>query len=101
MGSYETAFDCSLRLRAEARRRGWGNVAPVVFLSAGARWAEDRGQDGFAGAASIPDFYPAGERRHALAASLGGAKPSARASLWQDLLLHDRVADVIAQAERL
>ena len=28
-------------------------------------------------------------------------KPSARASLWQDLLLRDRVADVIAPAERL
>lgn len=101
VGSYESASDFSPRLRDEARRRGLGNAARGVFLSAGARWAEDIGKDCFAGAASILDFYHAGERLHSLSESLGGANPCARASLWKDLLLRDRVADVIAQAERL
>ena len=101
VGSYETAIDFSLRLREESRRRGLGNARQVVFISDGARWAEDIGKDCFAGAASILDFYHAGERLHALSESLGGANPGARAALWKDLLLRDRVAEVIAQAETL
>lgn len=101
VGSYEKSHQFSLRLRAEARRRGLGSALQVIFLSDGAAWAEDIGADCFAGAASILDFYHAGERIHALAQGLGGPNPAARASRWKELLLLDRVGEIITQAGQL
>lgn len=101
VASYEPAADFALRLRAEARRRGVGCATQVVFLSDGAAWAEDLGENCFAGAASILDFYHAAQRVHELSAAIGGTEVAARASRWKKLLLRDHVVQVIAQAQDL
>jgi hypothetical protein len=101
VASYAPAAEFSLQLRAEGRRRGLGRAVQVVFLSDGAQWAEDIGQDCFAGAVSILDFYHASERLHELSTLLGGTDSTSRASRWNKLLLKDRVAEVITQAEEL
>jgi len=101
VASYANAAEFSLQLRAEARRRGVGKAAQVVFLSDGALWTEDIAKNCFAGAASILDYFHAAERIHELSELLGGADSTARASQWKELLLQDQVAQVIAQAEQL
>jgi hypothetical protein len=80
VASYAPAAQFSLLLRAEARRRGVGSAAQVVFLSDGAAWAEDIAEQCFAGCVSILDFYHACERLHQLAAALGGS-PAGRTRL--------------------
>ena len=101
VGSYAPASEFSLLLRAEARRRGVGCAAQVVFPSDGAAWAEDIARNCFAGCVSILDFYHACERLQKLAEALGGADTKARVSRWKKLLLRDRIAGVIAQAQEL
>ena len=101
VASYAPAAPFSLLLRAEARRRGVGSAAQVVFLSDGAAWAEDIAEQCFAGCVSILDFYHACERLHQLAAALGDPQPAERACRWKKLLLKDRIATVISQARQL
>lgn len=101
VGSYEPAAEFSLLLRAEARRRGVGCAAQVVFLSDGAAWAEDIARTCFAGSVSILDFYHACERLQKLAETLGVADLKAQLSGWKKLLLKDRITEVIAQAQKL
>lgn len=101
VASYAPAASFSLLLRAEARRRGVGSAGQVIFLSDGAAWTENIGQQCFAGGVSILDFYHACERLHGLSAALGGPKIKERASQWRRLLLKDRVAAVIQQGRQL
>jgi hypothetical protein len=101
VASYAPAPEFSLLLRAEARRRGVGQAAQVIFLSDGAAWAEDIGEACFFGSVSILDFYHACERLHELSELLGGVDSAARTSRWRKLLLKDRVGKVIEQARLL
>jgi len=80
VGGYAPAAEFSLLLRAEARRRGVGCAAQVVFLSNGAAWAEDIAGSCFAGCVSILDFYQACERLQKLAEALQSVVPKAQAS---------------------
>lgn len=101
VASYAPASEFSLRLRAEAQRRGAGCAAQIVFLSDGAAWAEETARQCFPGAASILDFYHACERLQKLAEALGGTQIQARVSRWKRLLLRDHIGQVITQAQRL
>ena len=101
VASYASAGEFSLLLRHEARRRGVGRAARVIFLSDGAAWAEDLASDCFAGCVSILDFYHASERLHELAAALDPAKAKARVGQWTRWLLQDRVDKIIAQGCQL
>lgn len=101
VASYAPAAQFSLLVRDEARRRGVGCAAEVIFLSDGAAWAEEMAEQCFAGCVSILDFYHACERLHELAAALGGSKAKIWASQWKRLLLKDRVGAVIEQGRKL
>lgn len=98
VASYASADEFSLLLRAEARRRGVGSAAQVIFLSDGAAWAEDIARQCFAGCVSILDFYHACERLHKLAEALGQPKLASR---WKKWLLKNRVASIISQTRQL
>jgi len=101
VGSYRSADSFALLLRQEARRRSVGSAEQVVFLSDGAAWAEAIGESCFAGAVSILDYYHACERIHELAEALGPEQSVKRASRWKKLLLKDKIAAVIAEAQTL
>lgn len=101
MASYAPSAEFSLLLRAEARRRGVGAAAQVVFLSDGAAWAEEIGDHCFTGCASILDFYHVCERLHELANALDDSQAKQRIARWKRLLLSDRVTTVIEQGRTL
>ena len=101
VGSYDRASEFALLLRQEARRRSVGSAQQVIFLSDGAAWAEAIGEDCFAGAVSILDYYHACERLHELSEALGAEQPQKRTSRWKKRLLKDKVAEVIAEAETI
>lgn len=101
VASYAPAAEFSLLLRAEARRRGVGAAAQVVFLSDGAAWAEEIGDNCFTGCTSILDFYHACERLHELANALDASQAKTRIGRWKRLLLSDRIGTVIAQGRDL
>ena len=98
VASYAPAAAFSLLLRSEARRRGVGSAAQVVFLSDGAAWAEEIGAECFTGCVSILDFYHACERLHELAEALDPTQAKTRLRQWKRLLLRDRIGSVIEQA---
>lgn len=101
VASYETSADFSLRLLAEARRRGLGAAQQVVFISDGAVWTEDTATKCFAGSTSILDFYHASERIHELAQGLGVEDSKKRTADWKEKLLADGVGEVIEEARKL
>jgi hypothetical protein len=101
VASYDSAAEFSILLREEARRRGLGSAAQVVFLSDGAAWAEDIASKCLAGSVSILDFYHVSERLHELAAALDPSKVKARTGQWTRWLLQDRVDKVILQGRTL
>lgn len=101
VASYAPSAEFSLLLRAEARRRGVGAAAQVVFLSDGAAWAEEIGDHCFTGCTSILDFYHACERIHELANALDASRAKERIARWKRLLLRDRVATVIEQGRAM
>lgn len=101
IASYVPSDQFSLLLRAEARRRGVGQAAQVIFLSDGAAWAEDIAPQCFAGSVSILDFYHACERLHELAAALDATKAKTRMGQWKRWLLKDGVAKIIKQGRQL
>lgn len=98
VASYAPSADFSLLLRAEARRRGVGAATQVVFLSDGAAWAEEIGEECFTGCVSILDFYHACERLHELAEALDPTQAKARLGRWKRLLFRDRVGTVVEEA---
>jgi hypothetical protein len=67
VASYGTSADFSLRLLAEARRRGLGAAQQVLFISDGAVWAEGSATKCFAGCTSLLEFDHASELIHELA----------------------------------
>ncbi len=73
VGSFESAPDFGSRLRAEARRRGVGQAAKVVFIGDGAAWIWELARVNFPAAILILDLYHALERLHTLCAGLYGA----------------------------
>lgn len=101
VASYESSSEFSLRLLAEARRRGLGGAGEVVFISDGAAWAEDAATTCFPGSTSILDFYHASERIHELANGLGVADGKAQAEDWKKKLLADGVGKVIEEAQAM
>lgn len=101
LASYAPSDEFSLLLRAEARRRGVGQAAQVIFLSDGAAWAEDIAVQCFVGCVSILDFYHACERLHELATALDAAKVLRRMETWKRWLLQDGVAKIIKQGRQL
>jgi transposase len=101
LGSYRSASEFALLLRQEARRRSVGSAQQVIFLSDGAAWAEGIGENCFATAVSILDFYHACERIHELAEALGQEQAQKRTARWKKRLLKDQVAEVIIEAETI
>lgn len=101
IASYAPSAEFSLLLRAEARRRGVGAAAQVIFLSDGAAWAEDLAEQCFSGSVSILDFYHASQRLHQLSTALGGPEAQKRIGRWKRLLLTDRILTVIAEGRKL
>jgi hypothetical protein len=103
VGGFESAPDFGTRVRAEARRRGLGQAAKVVFLGDGAAWIWELARVNFPLAILILDLYHALERLHALCEGLYGADTPWAVRLqqtWTALLKADQVAEVIAAARR-
>lgn len=103
VGSFESAADFGIRIRAEARRRGLGQAGKVVFIGDGAAWIWELARLNFPSAILILDLYHALERLHALCAGLYGADSpwAARmAQTWTALLKNDQIDEVLAAARR-
>jgi hypothetical protein len=103
VGSFESAPDFGTRVRAEARRRGLGQAARVVFIGDGAAWIWELARVNFPHALLILDLYHALERLHQLCEGLYGADSPWAARMkqtWTALLKTDQVAEVIAAARR-
>lgn len=103
VGGFETAPDFGTRLRAEARRRGLGQAAQVVFIGDGAAWIWELARVNFPLAILILDLYHALERLHELCDGLYGKDTPWAARMkptWTAMLKGDRVGAVIAAARR-
>jgi hypothetical protein len=103
VGSFESAADFGSRVRAEARRRGLGRAAQVVFIGDGAAWIWELARINFPTARFILDLYHALERLQELCAGLYGAdSPWAErmAQTWTAMLKNDQVGEVIAAMRR-
>jgi hypothetical protein len=103
VGGFESAAEFGLRLREEARRRGLGRAAKVVFLGDGAAWIWELARVNFPLAILIVDLYHVLERLHQLCLELYPGQPSWAQRMedqWKAFLHQDRVADVIAAAHR-
>jgi hypothetical protein len=103
VGSFEAAADFGTRIRTEARRRGLGRAAQVVFLGDGAAWIWELARVNFPMALLILDLYHALERLQELCDGLyGKATPWAARmkETWTALLKADQVGEVIAAARR-
>jgi len=74
IGSFEGAVEFGLLLRQEARRRGLGRAAKVIFLGDGAGLGVELARVNFPGAVLILDFYHALQHVHGLVAALGARK---------------------------
>jgi len=103
VGSFENAPDFGSRIRAEARRRGAGQAAKVVFIGDGAAWIWELARVNFPAALLILDLYHALERLHELCAGLYGQdSPWAErmAQTWTAMLKNDQIGEVISAARR-
>lgn len=103
VGGFEGAPDFGTRVRAEARRRGLGQAAKVVFIGDGAAWIWELARVDFPTTLLILDLYHALERLHQLCEGLYGADNPWAARVeqaWTAMLKADQVAEVIAAARR-
>lgn len=103
VGSFESAPDFGTRIRAEARRRGLGRAAKMVFIGDGAAWIWELARANFPLAILILDLYHALERLHALCDGLYGKDTPWAVRMkqtWTAMLKHDPVDEVIAAARR-
>jgi Uncharacterised protein family (UPF0236) len=103
VGSFESAPDFGARIRAEARRRGVGLAARVVFIGDGAAWIWELARVNFPAAILILDLYHALERLHELCVGLYGQdSPWAgrMAQAWTAMLKNDQISEVLAAARR-
>ncbi len=102
VGSFEEAAEFGLLLRQEARRRGLGRAAKVVFIGDGAAWVWELARVNFPGAIPILDFYHALQHVHELVEALWGRdtpegqKASRR---WKNWLLKDKANRIVSQAK--
>lgn len=102
-GSFETAEEFGSRIRQEARRRGMGRAAKIVFLGDGAAWIWELARVNFPSAICIVDLYHALERLHELCQGLYTGQNAWRTRIeenWQQKLKTDQVGQVIAAARR-
>lgn len=103
VGSFEAAADFGSRIRAEARRRGLGRAAKVVFIGDGAAWIWELARVNFPMAILILDLYHALERLHELCDGLYGKDTPWAARMkqrWTARLKADQVSKVIKAARR-
>jgi hypothetical protein len=102
-GSFETAEEFGSRIRQEARRRGMGRAAKIVFLGDGAAWIWELARVNFPSAICIVDLDHALERLHELCQGLYPGQNSWRTRIeekWKQMLKADRVGELIAAARR-
>ncbi len=103
VGGFEATPDFGIRLRADARRRGLGRAAKVVFIGDGTAWIWELERGNFPRAILILDLYHALDRLHELCDGLYGKDTpwAGRMKLtWTALLKADQVREVIAAARR-
>lgn len=103
VGGFEAASDFGTRVRDEARRRGLGRAAKVVFLGDGAAWIWELARGNFPLAILILDLYHALERLHELCDGLYGKDTPWAVRMkqtWTAMLKGDQVEEVIAAARR-
>jgi hypothetical protein len=103
VGSFENAPDFGARILAEARRRGLGLAAKLVFIGDGAAWIWELARVNFPAAILILDLYHALERLHELCAGLYGQDSpwtERMAQTWTAMLKNDQISEVIAAARR-
>lgn len=103
VGSFESAPDFGARVRAEARRRGMGQAAKVVFIGDGAAWIWELARVNFPAAILILDLYHALERLHELCAGLYGQDSlwaGRMAQTWTAMLKNDQISEVLTAARR-
>ncbi len=103
VGDFETAPDFGSRILAEARRRGLGRAAKMVFIGDGAAWIWELARVNFPLAILILDLYHALEHLHELCEGLYGVGhpwAARMAQTWTAMLKNDQIGDVIAAARR-
>jgi hypothetical protein len=103
VGSFDSAEVFGLRVREEARRRGLGQAKQAVFLGDGAAWVWELQRTNFPQATPILDLYHALEHLHQLCQGLYGPQSQwamRMEATWTDMLMNDRVAEVITSARR-
>ncbi len=103
IGSFEGAAQFGLLLLQEARRRGLGRAAKVVFIGDGAAWVWELARVNFPGAILILDFYHALQHVHGLVEALWGQQtaPGKKAlKLWKGWLLKDKASQILSQAKQ-
>lgn len=101
VGTFQSSEAFGALLRQEAFTRGYADAKKTVYLGDGAPWVWEVARINFPQALCILDFYHAAEHLSLLAQALYGADPQRckiQAKLWRDMLLEDRLADVLAQA---
>jgi len=102
-GSFEPAADFGLRIRAEARRRGLGRAARLVFIGDGAAWIWELARVNFPAAILILDLYHALERLHELCAGLYGKDSPGAARMaqsWTAMLKNDQIGEMLVLARQ-
>lgn len=101
VGTFRCSEDFGTLLRREAFARGYARAEKAVYLGDGAPWVWEVARINFPQATCILDFYHAAEHLSLLSEALYGADPErakSQAGLWRDMLLEDRLQDVLAHA---
>jgi len=102
IGSFEGAPEFGLLLLQEARRRGLGRAAKIVFIGDGAAWVWELARVNFPGAILILDFYHALQHVHGLVDALWDKQSSEAKKaikLWKGWLLKDKANQILGQAK--
>ena len=102
IGSFAGAAEFGLLLRQEARRRGLGRAAQVIFIGDGAAWVWELVRVNFPGAILILDFYHALQHVHGLVEAFWGKEtPTGKkvTKLWKGWLLKDKASQILSQAK--
>jgi len=102
VGSFESSDSFGLKVREEARRRGIGKAAGIVFLGDGAAWVWEVARLNFPTALCILDFYHALEHLFELCRSLyADEKWIVRIQeQWIERMEEDGIEEVIASARQ-
>ena len=103
VGTLQCSEDFGTLLRREAFARGFASAQKIVYLGDGAVWVWELARINFPQAICILDFYHAGEHVSLLAEALYSAdapRVQAQAKIWREMLLEDRLQEVLAQARK-